>query len=203
MSVHPTAVPPAAEAKSIPRQARHQYDQDLEQTPEPEPVSCDETVETLPHLPQPPPARTIYFALEESLNLLSAIKCTFDHLAVFPMDRFVLVAVVDSENDKEVTMSRASTLLRSLDHHAKSHFTVQVHVAPFTTAASLICKEVNMARPDLLILGLSGNSFLGSMSSFCIVNAKCRVIIKRLTYALEVDLEEQSRREGTVYRESL
>ncbi|KAJ3025433.1 UNVERIFIED_CONTAM: hypothetical protein HDU68_007146 [Siphonaria sp. JEL0065] len=200
MSVHPTAVPPAAEAKSIPRQARHQYDQDLEQTPEPEPVPCDET---LPQLSQPLPGRTIFFALEESLNLLSAIKCTFDHLVVFPMDRFVLVAVVDSENEKEVTMSRASTLFRSLNHHLKSHFTVQVHVAPFTTAASLICKEVSISRPDLLILGLSGDSFLGSMSSFCIVNAKCRVIIKRLTYVLEVDLEEQSRREGTVYGETL
>ncbi|KAI9333430.1 hypothetical protein BDR26DRAFT_868345 [Obelidium mucronatum] len=196
MSVPTMSDSPAAGTKLIPRQS--QYDHDLEQTPEPE-VSSSPGDDALPPPPPPPLGRTIFFALEESMNLLSAIKCTVDHVALFPSDRFVLLAVVDSECERELTLSRTSTLLRSLNQ--KSQFILQVLVAPSTSTASLICKLVNEARPDLLILGLSGDSFLGQISSHCIVNARCRVIIKRLTYSVEVAVDEAD--EVTIYRESL
>ncbi|KAJ3299052.1 hypothetical protein HDU79_000011 [Rhizoclosmatium sp. JEL0117] len=150
-----------------------------------------------PPLPVAPPPRNIVFALEDPLNLLSAIKCSFDHLQLFPLDVFTLVAVVDSDADREmvrvrVTLSRASILLRSIRHQKAHNLALNILVCPPSPSATynpatMICKLVNESKTkaDLLILGLSGDSFLGTMSSYCIMNARCRVIIKRLTYSVD------------------
>ncbi|ORY44506.1 hypothetical protein BCR33DRAFT_717012 [Rhizoclosmatium globosum] len=90
------------------------------------------------------------------------------------------------------TLSRASILLRSIRHQKAHNLALNILVCPPSPSATynpatMICKLVNESKTkaDLLILGLSGDSFLGTMSSYCIMNARCRVIIKRLTYSVD------------------
>ncbi|KAJ3127972.1 hypothetical protein HK100_009439, partial [Physocladia obscura] len=107
--------------------------------------------------------RNIFFALEHTTNLLSAIKCTFDHLSLFPMDQFTVVAIVQTQSEREITIAKTITLLRSLYRSLpqKSSLLVKILVAPSAEIPIIVCKLVNHAKANLLILGLHADSYLG------------------------------------------
>ncbi|KAJ3058427.1 hypothetical protein HDU98_005462 [Podochytrium sp. JEL0797] len=156
--------------------------------PSPPPLpSASAAACALPPSPvSPAPPRNILFALEDPKHLLSAIKCTFDHLHMFPQDHFTVFAIVASECEREMVLSKTSTVLTSLNRtlHTQPNLTLHIKVANAASSPQLVCTLAAASKPDLLILGLCAGSdpFPGSLASYCIVNASCRVVIKRLTY---------------------
>ncbi|KAI8620812.1 hypothetical protein BC830DRAFT_1097254 [Chytriomyces sp. MP71] len=143
------------------------------------------TIRSPPQTPRSSPGgRSIHFCVEVPSNVFSAIKLALEHLTRSTLDRITIVTVVQSEAQRQVVLSTTRSLLKMIEHQESSlrdNLLLQVLVAPLGNFGVLACETVRASKADLLIVGLSGNTFLNNSSSYCVVNAKCQVVIKRLT----------------------
>ncbi|KAJ3126052.1 hypothetical protein HK098_007929 [Nowakowskiella sp. JEL0407] len=131
----------------------------------------------------------VLLAFDESDHSVAALTWTFETI-LKEGDKLTVVAVVGSEADKESTISRTKTLLRAIWQTTNINVVLSIRVLVGNKPGALICALVEELNPSLLILGSAGKTqakglLVGSVSNYCVANAKTSVIVARLSEEYE------------------
>ncbi|KAJ3112642.1 hypothetical protein HDU96_004335 [Phlyctochytrium bullatum] len=150
------------------------------------------------------PGKSILFALDESDHSIAALHWTFEYIVKSPEDKLTCAIVITKEDDRDATLSRVKTLLRATYQSTLVDVKLAVKILQGSPkeAGKLLCNLVEETEPDVMVLGSAGKSHMegflvGSTSSYCVANAKCPVIVARLTSADErgrLDASKERRR---------
>ncbi|KAJ1548154.1 hypothetical protein HK096_003391 [Nowakowskiella sp. JEL0078] len=131
------------------------------------------------------PQKLVLFALDESDHSVAALNWTFDTLLANG-DKLTVVIVVSNEAEKDSTISRVKTLLRAIWQTTSLTVNLSIRALVGKNIGGLICSLVEEVKPSVLVLGSAGKShvsglLVGSISNYCIANAKSSVIVARLS----------------------
>ncbi|KAI9350466.1 hypothetical protein DFJ73DRAFT_959747 [Zopfochytrium polystomum] len=135
----------------------------------------------------------VLFALDESTHSVGALNWTIDYIVKSPAFALTVVVVLQSEADRNPTISRIKTLLRAIMETTEHDLDVSIRILYASSTSQIgpvLCQHVEEVKPTMLVLGSAGKSHLegfmvGSVSQYCISKAQCPVIVARLPPADE------------------
>ncbi|KAJ3245634.1 hypothetical protein HDU78_008838 [Chytriomyces hyalinus] len=147
----------------------------------------------------------IVLAMDESNHAVRALKFILTNLVHTAEDTITTLVVIQSEAERESTVSRTKTLVSAIYDSFPNACKFSIKTIVASSASQIgpkICEFVETCTPDMLVLGSAGKSHLegmmvGSVSNYAISHANCPVLVARLTTADESRLERRGKKVPT------